>query len=166
MSAVFLSIPATDLAFTPDENHQVADMANVGHQLLQEIAAYRPDYRPLNSPAEIVGDLVENIANLQATIEAHLAAVGAPIAWVSLTATGNCRIWFGNKASADAWAERNGMPALTPLYLSTLPSAQPAAPICTCPSGDGSLQWPCPTHPPTSPQPAQISCERTGPEND
>jgi hypothetical protein len=22
---------------------------------------------------------------------------------------------------------------------------------CTCPSGDGSLRWPCPTHPPTGP---------------
>lgn len=21
---------------------------------------------------------------------------------------------------------------------------------CTCPSGDGSLRWPCPAHPPTS----------------
>lgn len=21
---------------------------------------------------------------------------------------------------------------------------------CTCPSGDGSLRWPCPEHPPTS----------------
>lgn len=138
MSTIFLSIPAADLAFTPDENHQVADMANVGHQLLQEIAAYRPTYRPLNSAAEIVGDLVENIANLQATIETHLAAVGAPIAWVSLTATGNCRIWFGNKASADAWAERNGMPALTPLCLVESPSTQLAP----------------------------ISCQRTGLEND
>lgn len=22
-------------------------------------------------------------------------------------------------------------------------------PVCTCPSGDGSLRWPCPVHPPT-----------------
>ncbi len=22
-----------------------------------------------------------------------------------------------------------------------------AAPVCTCPSGDGSLRWPCPVHP-------------------
>lgn len=27
----------------------------------------------------------------------------------------------------------------------------PIAPItCTCPSGDGSLRWPCPVHPPAS----------------
>ncbi|EPR7652885.1 Eaa1 [Klebsiella pneumoniae] len=27
----------------------------------------------------------------------------------------------------------------------------PVAPICTCPSGDGSLRWPCPVHPGNSP---------------
>lgn len=26
-----------------------------------------------------------------------------------------------------------------------------AAPVCTCPSGDGSLSWPCPVHPGNSP---------------
>lgn len=26
-----------------------------------------------------------------------------------------------------------------------------ASPICTCPSGDGSLRWPCPVHPGNSP---------------
>lgn len=26
-----------------------------------------------------------------------------------------------------------------------------AAPVCTCPSGDGSLRWPCPVHPGNSP---------------
>lgn len=26
--------------------------------------------------------------------------------------------------------------------------------ICTCPSGDGSLRWPCPIHPPATPEPA------------
>ena len=25
----------------------------------------------------------------------------------------------------------------------------PTPPNCTCPSGDGSLRWPCPAHPPT-----------------
>ncbi|EPR8072977.1 DUF550 domain-containing protein [Klebsiella pneumoniae] len=31
--------------------------------------------------------------------------------------------------------------------------AQPApvGPVCTCPSGDGSLRWPCPVHPGNSP---------------
>ncbi len=26
-----------------------------------------------------------------------------------------------------------------------------ASPVCTCPSGDGSLRWPCPVHPGNSP---------------
>lgn len=26
-----------------------------------------------------------------------------------------------------------------------------AEPVCTCPSGDGSLRWPCPVHPGNSP---------------
>lgn len=28
----------------------------------------------------------------------------------------------------------------------------PVAPVCTCPSGDGSLRWPCPVHPGRSPE--------------
>jgi hypothetical protein len=38
-----------------------------------------------------------------------------------------------------------------------LRAAQPAqAPTCTCPSGDGSLRWPCPVHPPEAvPAPVQ-----------
>ncbi len=32
----------------------------------------------------------------------------------------------------------------------------PASPVCTCPSGDGSLRWPCPVHPGNSP--AQSDC--------
>lgn len=27
----------------------------------------------------------------------------------------------------------------------------PVAPVCTCPSGNGSLRWPCPVHPGNSP---------------
>ncbi|MCC7952192.1 DUF551 domain-containing protein [Klebsiella quasipneumoniae] len=32
-----------------------------------------------------------------------------------------------------------------PLYRHAQPA--PVAPVCTCPSGDGSLRWPCPVHP-------------------
>lgn len=31
------------------------------------------------------------------------------------------------------------------------PQPAPVAPVCTCPSGDGSLRWPCPVHPGNSP---------------
>ncbi|MDS6684850.1 hypothetical protein QYS42_06450 [Klebsiella pneumoniae] len=33
----------------------------------------------------------------------------------------------------------------TKLYRHAQPA--PVAPVCTCPSGDGSLRWPCPVHP-------------------
>ncbi|HIG9231080.1 TPA: hypothetical protein ACYEUF_002396 [Klebsiella pneumoniae] len=36
-----------------------------------------------------------------------------------------------------------------PLYLHAQPA--PVAPVCTCPSGDGSLRWPCPVHAGSSP---------------
>ncbi|QJL26562.1 DUF551 domain-containing protein [Klebsiella pneumoniae] len=32
------------------------------------------------------------------------------------------------------------------------PQLAPASPVCTCPSGDGSLRWPCPVHPGNSPE--------------
>ncbi|MGN5901514.1 DUF551 domain-containing protein [Klebsiella pneumoniae] len=41
--------------------------------------------------------------------------------------------------------ERN----IAPLYRHAQPA--PAAPVCTCPSGDGSLRWPCPVHTGNSP---------------
>ncbi|MEV9139583.1 hypothetical protein AB0134_11000 [Klebsiella pneumoniae] len=36
------------------------------------------------------------------------------------------------------------MPYGTKLYRHAQPA--PASPVCTCPSGDGSLRWPCPVH--------------------
>ncbi|HCU0461155.1 TPA: DUF551 domain-containing protein [Klebsiella pneumoniae] len=68
-----------------------------------------------------------------------------------------------------AWMHNNnniGIPAITtsqkigqywmsefkdvqPLYRHAQPA--PVAPVCTCPSGDGSLRWPCPVHPGSSP---------------
>ncbi len=36
-----------------------------------------------------------------------------------------------------------------PVYAAPQPA--PVGPVCTCPSGDGSLRWPCPVHPGYSP---------------
>lgn len=36
-----------------------------------------------------------------------------------------------------------------PVYAEPQPAM--VAPVCTCPSGDGSLRWPCPVHPGNSP---------------
>lgn len=55
----WLMINAGALNFKASEEHQVAAMANIGHQLLQEIAAYRPAFKWATSPAEIVGALIE-----------------------------------------------------------------------------------------------------------
>lgn len=52
-------VNAGALNFKASEEHQVAVMANIGHQLLQEIAAYRPAFKWATSPAEIVGALIE-----------------------------------------------------------------------------------------------------------
>ena len=46
------------------------------------------------------------------------------------------------------------MPYGTKLYRHAQPA--PVASVCTCPSGDGSLRWPCPVHPGNSP--AQSDC--------
>lgn len=37
-----------------------------------------------------------------------------------------------------------------------------AAPACTCPSGDGSLRWPCPVHPRNSPAHSWLRPEQSG----
>ena len=58
----WLMINAGALNFKASEEHQVAAMANIGHQLLQEIAAYRPAFKWTTSPAEIVGALIEEMA--------------------------------------------------------------------------------------------------------
>lgn len=55
----WLMVNAGALNFKASEDHQVAAMANIGHQLLQEIAAYRPAFNWVTSPAEIVGALIE-----------------------------------------------------------------------------------------------------------
>lgn len=60
-----IAAPFDGLDFVPSRQYSVADMANIGYALMQEIAAYRPNYCWSNSPAEIVGDLVEALAEEQ-----------------------------------------------------------------------------------------------------
>ncbi|WP_298410449.1 hypothetical protein [Janthinobacterium sp.] len=57
-----LHVDAGTLEFQPAGAHQVAALANLGHQLLQEIDAYRPGFLWTASPAEIVGALIEEIS--------------------------------------------------------------------------------------------------------
>lgn len=63
INAALLAAPAAAeaLDFEPDAQHTVADMANVGYALMQAIKRHRPDYAWNESPAEIVGDLMDEI---------------------------------------------------------------------------------------------------------
>lgn len=59
----WLMVNAGALNFKASEEKQVAAMANIGHQLLQEIAAYRPGFKWTNSPVEIIGALIEETSS-------------------------------------------------------------------------------------------------------
>lgn len=60
----------------------------------------------------------------------------------------------GMNHSRDGWVTdttSEWMSMYTPTHWMPLPAAPSAqAPQCTCPSGDGSLRWPCPVHPPSA----------------
>ncbi|WP_227789507.1 MULTISPECIES: hypothetical protein [unclassified Burkholderia] len=47
-----------DLDFEPDAQHTIADMANIGYALLEQIARMAPGYHWNDSPVEIVSDLI------------------------------------------------------------------------------------------------------------
>lgn len=65
-----------DLDFEPTEHESISDMANVGHSLMEYIRLMKPDYHWNNSPAEIVSDLINDLADSQT----QLAAANAQIA--------------------------------------------------------------------------------------
>lgn len=52
---------------------------------------------------------------------------------------------LSNRQGNDTSTIDRALPVGTQLYLHAQPA--PASPVCTCPSGDGSLRWPCPVHP-------------------
>lgn len=52
-------------------------------------------------------------------------------------------------ADADVWPPQREEMGDVLLYRHAQPA--PASPVCTCPSGDGSLRWPCPVHAGSSP---------------
>jgi hypothetical protein len=68
----WLMVNAGVLNFKASEVHQVAAMANIGHQLLQEIAAYRPAFKWTISPAENVGALIAEASTMTPTLRPAL----------------------------------------------------------------------------------------------
>lgn len=56
---------------------------------------------------------------------------------------------LSNRPGNDTSTIDRALPVGTQLYRHAQPA--PASSVCSCPSGDGSLRWPCPVHPGNSP---------------
>ena len=82
-----ITVDTSLLEFVPTGQHQVAALANLGAELVQEVKAYRPGFAWKSSPAEIVGALIEEMAapgavaapqveDVRAAFEAHITDNG------------------------------------------------------------------------------------------
>ncbi|HCC2947440.1 TPA: DUF551 domain-containing protein [Klebsiella pneumoniae] len=70
-----------------------------------------------------------------------------PVVPKEMTAGIAVKYWEGGRGSIESFVAGYNFCRATMLQ---------ASPFCTCPSGDGSLRWPCPAHPGNSP--AQSDC--------
>ncbi|MCP6623944.1 DUF551 domain-containing protein [Klebsiella pneumoniae] len=66
----------------------------------------------------------------------------APVVPKEMTAGIAVKHWEGGRGSIESFVAGYNFCRATMLQ---------ASPVCTCPSGDGSLRWPCPVHPGNSP---------------
>lgn len=118
-----ITIDTTTLDFLPNGPHQVAAMANLGAELLQEIQAYRPQFLFKRSPAEIVGALVEEAHSSTSVLSTRIQQDDA-IGFAAF-ATDNriVRVWFSSYDSASKWATRAGIDTadLVPLFTHPAP---------------------------------------------
>jgi hypothetical protein len=73
------------LDFEPDDHHSVADMANVGYALMEAIRRLRPGYVWSVSPAEIVGDLLNELDESE-----QLGSAGEAVAYTECTRDCDC----------------------------------------------------------------------------
>lgn len=113
-----ITIDTSILEFMPTGQHQVAALANLGAELLQEVKAYRPEFQWKCSPAEIVGALIEDAhasTSLPPTRIQQDDAIGFA---VFAKANRNVRVWSSNYGSACKWATQAGIDTadLVPLY--------------------------------------------------
>ncbi|WP_239687113.1 Lar family restriction alleviation protein, partial [Burkholderia cenocepacia] len=67
----------SDLDFEPSARHAVADMANIGYALLEQIDRMMPGYHWNESPVEIVSDLINERDEARAASANETAAEGA-----------------------------------------------------------------------------------------
>ncbi|KWD81816.1 hypothetical protein [Burkholderia ubonensis] len=65
-----------DLDFEPDAQHTIADMANIGYALLEQIARMAPSYHWNDSPIEIVSDLINERDEARASSANETGAEG------------------------------------------------------------------------------------------
>ncbi len=100
----------------------------------------------------------EILADLQLA-ELVLAAMdGEPVAW-----TWHYREQWHvtNDERRASFVAKDGDVAVLPLYRHAQQVS--VAPVCTCPSGNGSLRWPCPVHPGNSPANPDCWCRTCRP---
>ncbi|ACH72943.1 hypothetical protein [Burkholderia cenocepacia] len=79
-----------DLDFAPDAQHTVADMANIGYALLEQIVRMVPGYSWNDSPVEIVSDLINERDEARASTTNEPEAEGFTYATKQATACASC----------------------------------------------------------------------------
>jgi len=78
-----------DLDFKPDDQYKIADMANVGHAFMREIAANIPKYCYNDSPAEIICELLDKVTDAERELAELKSAMDAArwelpvVVWIS-----------------------------------------------------------------------------------
>lgn len=72
----------------------------------------------------------------------YAAPQPAPVVPKEMTAGIAVKHWEGGRGSIESFVAGYNFCRATMLQ---------ASPVCTCPSGNGSLRWPCPVHPGNSP---------------
>lgn len=76
VASVAVAFDETDLDFEPSEQYAIADMANIGHALMQ---ALPEGYSYSDSPTEIVSDLQNKIADMEAAAAQPQADAAEPV---------------------------------------------------------------------------------------
>lgn len=108
--------------------HQTGEFINVKITHIADVGEWMPGYVLLS-------------VELQERRKAAMDSDPVAYAWVSRSGKKHL-----TRCEPEQWRDAV---IVTPLYSHAQPA--PVAPVCTCPSGDGSLRWPCPVHPGNSP---------------